>query len=89
MRRIFAKAAKKEKETREHLDQEVVSSKEYQALIHTNAIMNLYDAIEKLGYDPLDGDEFYIQARFQAAAFANQLLEALSTQLVSKKSNDS
>jgi len=84
MRRIFARAVKKEKQTRAHLDQEVINSKEYQALIHTNAIMNLYDAIEKLGYDPLEGDEYYIQARFQAHAFATQLLETLSTQLVSK-----
>jgi hypothetical protein len=88
MRRIFAKAAKKEKESRAHLDQEVVSSKEYQALIHVNAIMNLYDAIEKLGYDPLDGDEYYIQARFQAHAFATYLLESFSAQLVSTNSDE-
>lgn len=88
MRRIFAKAVKKEKEARAHLDQEVVNSKEYQALIHVNAIMNLYDAIEKLGYDPLNGDEYYIQARFQAHAFAANLLETFSTHLVLTKSDE-
>lgn len=88
MRRLFNKLLKKEKKLHKDLDPKIFKSKEFQALQNLNIIMNLYDNIEKLGYDSLDGDEMYLQARFSAHAFMTSLVETLAPPVVESETVD-
>ena len=87
MRRLLNKIIKKEKKEQEKLDNKILTSKEFKALEIMNIIMNSYDAIERLGYDSLDGDEYYIHARFQAHAFMETLVTKLLPPTESKEND--
>ncbi len=60
-------------------NESVFLTREYRTLPYMNTIMDALDGMEKeLNYDPLDGDELYIQMRFQVAAFLKDLIEKIT-----------
>ena len=84
MRRLWNKLLKKEKKESGVLNQKVLGSSDYQALQNMNYIMNFYDNIEKIDsekFDPMEGDELYINARFAANNFLSSLIERITKEV--------
>lgn len=84
MRRLLNKLIKKEKKQNAQLDTEILKSSEFQALQTMNYIMNFYDNIETIDgvkFNPMEGDELYIEARFAANNFLTSLLEKISKEV--------
>lgn len=76
MRHLINKILKKEKQAKKPFKNDpVVESKEFKALVNMNAVMNIFDGIESLGFDPMSGCDEYISARFSANAFMIYLVE--------------
>lgn len=84
MRRVINKLLKREKKEQSSLDAKVLRSVEFQALQNMNYVMNFFDNIEKIDkekFDPMYGDELYINARFAANNFLNSLIEKISKEV--------
>lgn len=90
MRRLLNKLLKKEKKEQSHLDAEILKSSEFKALQNMNYIMNFYSNIEqidKVKFDPMEGDELYIEARFAANNFLSSLVEKISKEVAPVETN--